>query len=35
MNLKEQYRRFRTWQKGPHQHSMKGMEVEHTCANCG
>lgn len=35
MNLKEQYRRFRAWQKGPHPHSTKGLDEEYCCANCG
>lgn len=33
MSLKEQYRRFRTWQKGPRRYSDQGM-TEHHCHNC-
>ncbi|MBR6048897.1 MAG: hypothetical protein IKP83_01895 [Bacteroidales bacterium] len=33
MSPKEQYRRFRTWQKGPQRYSDQGM-TEHHCHNC-
>lgn len=35
MNLKEQYRRFRTWQKTPQRYIDKGLEKSQHCANCG
>ena len=34
MNLTEQYRRFRAWQREPRRYSDKEMG-EHRCANCG
>lgn len=34
MNYKEQYRRFRAWQKRPRRYSNKKLE-NHSCNNCG
>ena len=35
MNIKEQYRRFRAWQKEPQRYKDKGLDRQSTCINCG
>jgi len=35
VSLKEQYLRFRAWQREPRRYTGKGMDREQHCANCG